>query len=534
MLAEALRAQFTGPGSGWLVARPSGEGVVLRSANAGVSVRPGLVAVSIGDRRGSAYGATDALLAAIPPDARGSRFAVPHSVLDGLPGGSTSTTVALVVHIAAVLDAVSDEVAIRDRWLAERVGVDPGTVRRHRPMLRSVYDIDRDHTASAWQYKRKGWSDEGGVAWIPSGVLSDLDLRPVDVAVIVGWQSWSGFRGQMNGTWAVVADRARVHPSTVARTVARLRGRGLIVDRRLRVEVLRDPYWRADLRSDLAVAQHRAERRPQPGADARAGARQYSISPSVYQTDTDLSRLQGAVRAQQKNRRRDGRTPRATPVYPKRVHVPDWPVLDALVDCPDWSGPNRGQIRDLARRVGWSAAVAAALECDWRSGTVCPPQYPAAFARAVGCCYCLRCPSPSSHGGECGPEALTAHALRRLDDDRWRIRVRSAGAVLPIPSAYPVAPAARQSDPPARAAEPTRHGGRGRRHTPLRTNGTSPDGAVPYRRMGNTANCGPTKTPGSDLAARRPLRRRPAASPEFTQMRSVGQTPTTGQRWQPG
>ena len=400
VVAAAVREQLTGPDSGWLTARPSGDGVVIRSAAARVTVRPGLVAVEGWGRVGFSSGQTDGLLAACPPQARGSRFPLPHSVLDGLPAGSTFTTVALAVHIAGVLAVCGDGVAIPDRWLAGRVGVDPGTLRRHRPLLRSVFRIERDNTASVWRYHSGGWSFDEGVAWIPSGVLTRQDLRPVDVAVLVGWLSWADYQGRMKGTWAVVADRARVHRSTVVRTVGRLRRLGLVVARRLRTELLRDPHWREDLRSARSAAERRSDSRCRPSGGARAGVPPYSTSQLCSKDLADSLPLHGADCAMQKNQQTEEggsassdvlaesaplpetyrwKTPRA----PKRVRVPDWSTFEALVGQPEWAGPTLDQVRGVARRAGWRQATAAALEVDWRIATLCPPRYPSGPRQSV-------------------------------------------------------------------------------------------------------------------------------------------------------
>ena len=482
MVAAAVREQLTSPDSGWLTARPAGDGVVIRSAAARVTVRPGLVAVEGWGRVGFSSGQTDGLLAACPPQARGSRFPLPHSVIERLPAGSTFTTVALAVHIAGVLAVCGDGVAIPDRWLAGRLGVDPGTLRRHRPLLRSVFRIERDNTASVWRYHRRDWSFDEGVAWIPSGVLTRQDLRPVDVAVLVGWLSWADYQGRMKGTWAVVADRARVHRSTVVRTVGRLRRLGLVVARRLRTELLRDPHWREDLRSARSAAERRSDPRCRPTSSARAEVPQYSTSQLCSKDLTDSLPLQGADCATQKNQRTEegGSAPSdvpaesaplpepyrwETPRAPKRVRVPDWSTFEALVGQPEWAGPTLDQVRGVARRAGWQEATAAALEVDWRIATLCPPRYPSAFARVLALCYADRCPNPAIHGGDCGPTALTTHVARRLDDDKWRIRVRSTGAHPALPAAYqtnspppsethPAAPEPTDPKPPPMPATP--------------------------------------------------------------------------------
>ena len=452
VVAAAVRERLTNPDSGWLTARPSGSGVVIRSATARVTVRPGMVAVEGWGRAGFSSGQTDGLLAACPPQARGSRFPFPHSVLEGLAAGSTFTTVALAVHIAGLLSVCGDGVAIPDRWLAGRLGVDPGTLRRHRPLLQSAFRIERDNTASVWRYHRRDWSFDEGVTWIPSGVLTRSDLRPVDVAVLVGWLSWADYQGRMKGTWAVVADRARVHRSTVVRTVARHRRLGLVAARRLRTELLRDPHWREDLRDAQAAAERRAGPRCL-SSSARSVVPLYSISQLCSKDLSDSLALQGADCAMQKSQgtEKGGLAPSdtsaestplpetyrwETPQAPKRVHVPDWPTLQALIRQPEWAGPALDQVRGVARRAGWQEATAAALEVDWRIATLCPPRYPSALARVLALCYADHCPTPASHGGDCGPAALVAHAARRLDDDNWRIRVRSAGAHPPPPAAY--------------------------------------------------------------------------------------------------
>ena len=443
-----MRERLTGPDSGWLTARPSGNGVVIRSATARVTVRPGLVAVEGWGRVGFSSGQTDGLLAACPPQARGSRFPFPHSVLERLPAGSTFTTVALAVYIAGVLAVCGDGVAIPDRWLAGRLGVDPGTLRRHRPLLQNVFRIERDNTASVWRYHRRDWSFDEGVAWIPSGVLTRQDLRAVDVAVLVGWLSWADYQGRMKGTWAVVADRARVHRSTVVRTVGRLRQLGLVAARRLRTELLRDPHWREDLRTARSAAERRSDPRCRPDSGARAVVPPYSSSQLCSKDFTDSLPLQGADCAKQKNQRTekgdsapsDTPSPRIyrweTPQVPKRVRVPDWPTFDALIGQPEWAGPTLDQVRGVARRAGWREATAAALEVDWRLATLCPPRYPSALAGVLALCYADRCPNSAIHGGDCGSDALAAHAARRLDDDKWRIRLRSAGAHPTLPAAY--------------------------------------------------------------------------------------------------
>ena len=121
--------------------------------------------------------------------------------------------------------------------------------------------------------------------------------------------------------------------------------------------------------------------------------------------------------------------PWATPDAPRRVTVLDWETYRVLVVGDGWEGPHHDQVRDLARRVGWQPAVSAALEVDWRTVTTCPPTYPQALARIIGLCYAGRCLNPGSHGGDCGSDAIHHHAERRMDDDHWRIRVRTAGAV---------------------------------------------------------------------------------------------------------
>ena len=448
-----MRERLTDADSGWLTARPSGNGVVIRSATARVTVRPGLVAVEGWGRVGFSSGQTDGLLAACPPQARGSRFPFPHSVLERLPAGSTFTTVALAVYIAGVLAVCGDGVAIPDRWLAGRLGVDPGTLRRHRPLLRSVFRIERDNTASVWRYHRRDWSFDEGVAWIPSGVLTRQDLRPVDVAVLVGWLSWADYQGRMKGTWAVVADRARVHRSTVVRTVGRLRQLGLVTARRLRTELLRDPHWREDLRAARSAAERRSDPRCRPDSSARSVVPLYSTSQLCSKDLANSLPLQGAECAKQKNQRTkkeclassdvppESTSPPQTyrwetPQAPKRVQVPDWSTFEALVGQPEWTGPTLDQVRGVARRAGWREATAAAVEVDWRLATLCPPRYPSALTGVLALCYADRCPNPAIHGGDCGPDALTAHAARRIDDDKWRIRVRAAGAHPALPAAY--------------------------------------------------------------------------------------------------
>ena len=193
----------------------------------------------------------------------------------------------------------------------------------------------------------------------------------------------------MKGTWAVVADRARVHRSTVVRTVGRLRRLGLVVARRLRTELLRDPHWREDLRSARSAAEHRSDPRCRPSGGARAEVPPYSTSQPCSKGLTDSLSLQGADCAQQKNQRTEkgGSAPSdvlaesapvsetyrwETPRAPKRVRVPDWSTFEALVGQPEWAGPTLDQVRGVARRAGWQEATAAALEVDWRIATLCP------------------------------------------------------------------------------------------------------------------------------------------------------------------
>ena len=234
--------------------RPVDDGVVIRSATAQVTVRPGAVTANIGGRHASAFGDTDPLLAACPPTVRASRVPIPLSALDALPPDATAVTVAALVHIAAASDVAGDGSAIPDRWLAARVRVDPGTIRRHRERLRNVWATDRADAASVWRYYSRGWSHEDGTAWVPAGALTHPDLGPIDVAVIAGWVSWADYQGRLHGTWATVADRAHISGSTVTRSVARMRHLGLVVGRRLRVELLVDPHWRTTLRDDLPAA----------------------------------------------------------------------------------------------------------------------------------------------------------------------------------------------------------------------------------------------------------------------------------------
>ena len=259
--------------------------------------------------------------------------------------------------------------------------------------------------------------------------LRDPDLTPTDLAVLAGWASWSDWAGRLNpgGSLRAVARRAHVSHTTVIRTLAKLRSRGLLVGNRLRVELLRpvSPHARSHVRQDLQAATNRALRRcSQRPRQSQRGT--YVPQDSVSsRRPKDLSRdppLLGAQKRTGQNRRRKGGG-RPLSGSPVRARVPEWLEFEALVAESGWVGPTLDEVRGLARRVGWRPAVAAALEVDWRTQTGDQPRYRNALTRTIGHCYANRCPSPTLHHGECGPLGRRLHTARRADDlnHRWRV-----------------------------------------------------------------------------------------------------------------
>ena len=88
-----------------------------------------------------------------------------------------------------------------------------------------------------------------------------------------------------------------------------------------------------------------------------------------------------------------------------------------LVRSPSWHGPTPDHTETAARRWGWAAAEAAALETNRRSlNPTQPIRHPDVYASRIAACYQDRCPSPHRHTGPCGHDRYIRERGRRLDE----------------------------------------------------------------------------------------------------------------------
>ena len=439
-ITEQVRSLVTMlDGGGHVAIRWSTEGrIEVRCGRALVTVAPRSVSVNAGRRRGFAVGDAAPLVEALAPSVAGGRYRIAHEALAALPDGSTGLTVALAVHVEALLDVAGDGSTIPDGALAEAAGCTTRAVKQHRDRLRAVFEIcgDRGKTPGRpmYRYRRREWDESRGVAYLPAWVLTDPEFTTTDVAVLVGRAGWSDYQGRINpgGSLRAVARRGRINVASVSRTYAKLRERGLLVGDRLRVEQLlpSSPHARAHCRQDLQAATNRARRRcSRPPHRSQRGtyATHDSVSPRRPKDSSSNPPLPGAQqRAQQKQRRKKGgQRPRS--LRPVRVFVPEFEELEVLASAPGWAGPTLQEIATDARRFGWAAATAATLEVEWRlHQTKLAPRNPKALNRTIAPCYAGRCPAPERHSGECGPVAARLHTARRADDLDYRRRVIDA------------------------------------------------------------------------------------------------------------
>ena len=432
--------QGGGDGATWVRVGEGGQ-VEVAAGRWRVTIGEGSVSVTGPDRRGAAFGDTSGLHEALVPVTVGGRYAVPHHQLDSLPAGSTPLTVTLTVHIEAMLDVSGDGSVIPDQALAAAARCGVASVQKHRPRLRSVYKItaDRGKTPGRplYRYHRREWDMGRGVAYVAALVLTDPSFTHTDVAVIVGLASWSDYQGRRNpgGTRRAVGRRGRGVPATVSRTYRKLRGRGLLVGNRLRVELLtpRHHHAREDCRQDLRAATNRARRRC--SRPARRAGRKSQTHTSATPLDSDTlqkkeepstdSPMRGALKSAPQKRRSGKETP--TRNRPTRVSVPEFVELTALAGSGDWEGPPIEAIPAAAQRHGWQPAVAAHLEVEWRQQHAhLVVRNPKALARVVALCYADRCPAAANHSGPCGAVARRLHAARRSDDLDYQRRVIAA------------------------------------------------------------------------------------------------------------
>ena len=88
-----------------------------------------------------------------------------------------------------------------------------------------------------------------------------------------------------------------------------------------------------------------------------------------------------------------------------------------LVGSSSWHGPSQDRTEATARRWGWAAAEAAALETDRRSlNPTRPIRHPDVYSSRIAACYRGRCPSPHRHTGPCGHDRYIRERGRRLDE----------------------------------------------------------------------------------------------------------------------
>ena len=129
----------------------------------------------------------------------GGRYRIAHEALAALPDGSTGLTVALVVHVEALLDVAGDGSVIPDEALAEAAGCTIRAVKQHRDRLRAVFKICRDRGKTPgrpmYRYRRREWDESRGVAYLPAQVLTDPEFTTTDVAVLLARASWSDYQG---------------------------------------------------------------------------------------------------------------------------------------------------------------------------------------------------------------------------------------------------------------------------------------------------------------------------------------------------
>lgn len=403
------------------------------------TVGSGWVSVSDGQRRASAFGDTDALIAASAPVVKGGCYRLAHQALEALPPEATPLTVTLVASIEAVLDAADDGALIPDEALAEAARCSVAAVQQHRDRIRSVFSIRPDRGRAPgrpmYRYRRREWDESRGVAYIPARVLTDPSFTHSDVAVLVGRASWQDYQGRINqgGTRRAVGRRAKAGVATVSRTYAKLRDRGLLVGDRLRVELLRPqtPHARSHLRQDLDAAANRALRRRPPPRPPESQTHTTdtpinSIPDREYQDpDIDLPMRGAQQRAPQKQQTKTPDRPRSD--RPNRVWVPEYDDIQALTTGPGWKGPPADQLSTEAHRSGWRPAAAAALEVEWRQHQPSlAVRHPKALARTLALCYADRCRNPHEHTGPCGAVARRLHTTRRADDPDYRRRLAEA------------------------------------------------------------------------------------------------------------
>ena len=176
-------------GGGHVAIRWSTEGrIEVRCGRALVTVGPRSVSVNAGRRRGFAVGDAAPLVEALAPSVAGGRYRIAHEALAALPDGSTGLTVALAVHVEALLDVAGDGSVIPDEALAEAAGCTTRTVKQHRDRLRAVFEICRDRGKTPglpmYRYRRREWDESRGVAYLPAQVLTDPEFTATDVAVL--------------------------------------------------------------------------------------------------------------------------------------------------------------------------------------------------------------------------------------------------------------------------------------------------------------------------------------------------------------
>ena len=125
-----------------------------------------------------------------------------------------------------------------------------------------------------------------------------------------------------------------------------------------------------------------------------------------------------------------------------------------LVRSSSWHGPTPNRTEATARRWGWAAAEAAALETDRRSlNPTRPKRHPDVYASRIAACYRGRCPSPDRHTGPCGHDRYIRERGRRLDEN-LNTRTRHDHSSPTEPVSAPNAATAPRQTVPVTAPEP--------------------------------------------------------------------------------
>ena len=398
------------------------------------------------------------------------RVAVSQPVLDVLGQSLGGVTVCGVAVGVAVVSLVGEcpgvAVPVPQVVVARRAGVSVRSVLRWWPTVRvalaevgvDVFDVGGGRAFWAVLDPEHPVQVAGGWAFPPAALVvgghggAPPGWSITDRVRSVVWWSWSTPDGVLSRDADVdgLAARAATTPGGWRRWVAEMTARGYIRGRcfdpgpwtggvavstaEYRAEDRHSRYLRADPqrcgRWGGTTRWHGAAAIPEP-VDLYTPA--IDDTPSLYslsrEWDLSSKRARSArsrpeeitagpgCRPRYRYRRRRP-PPKSRRPRRRRCFTLESVRYQTLVGSSSWHGPSQDRTAVTARRWGWAAAEAAALETDRRSlNPTRPIRHPDVYASRIAACYRGRCPSPHRHTGPCGHDRYIRERGRRLDEN---------------------------------------------------------------------------------------------------------------------